>query len=86
MYINHSIVKDFGKVLLFSKTTISEQIKTYMAEHGYNVKSCDIYPVELEFIDGADIVLFKFVHYSTPTATIEPYYKIMFIYKNEQLP
>lgn len=79
---NNKIRKDFGSVLLKNKTNIYEQIRTYMKENGYNVEHCDICSVETESSKGKDVVKFKFVHYSVPTMSTEPYYKIEFIYEN----
>ena len=79
---NNEIKKDFGSISLKKKTNIYEQIKTYMKENGYNVKCCDICSVKTESSKKKDIVKFKFVHYSIPTMSTEPYYKIEFIYEN----
>jgi hypothetical protein len=72
--------KDFGSVLLKNKIDIYDQIKTYMKENGYNTKYCDVCSVNCKSLEKKDIVIFKFVHHSTPTMSTEPYYKIEFTY------
>jgi len=50
-----------------------------MELNGYNVKYCDICNVEPEWLNDEEVdIKFKFVHYSVPTASTEPYYHIRF--------
>ena len=52
-----------------------------MDKHGYDIKTCDVCSVKSDgVIDNKESVLFKFVHYSTPTMATEPYFKIEFLY------
>jgi len=78
---NSDIKKDFGLVVINEKTDLRQQIKEYMKESGYNVDGCDVCSVKCDSIENRDIVLFKLVHYSTPTMSTEPYYRIEFMYE-----
>lgn len=79
---NKEIKKDFGTVVLKERTTdVRQQVKTFMSENGYNVKECDVCSVKCDESEDGDVVMFKFVHYFTPTMLTEPYYKIEFIYE-----
>jgi hypothetical protein len=70
------IKKDLGKVTEV-KSDVYNQIKDYMANSGYNVKTCDICSV----VEYGNVIFFKFVHYSIPTMATEKYYRIEFAYK-----
>lgn len=56
-----------------------DEIKNYMDKEGYNVKYCDICSITQGVKDEEqNEIFFKFVHYSVPTMSTEPYYKIIF--------
>ena len=55
------------------------EIHKYMEANGFNVKNCDICNMESEFSDGKCDVKFKFVHYSVPSASSQPYRQITFV-------
>jgi hypothetical protein len=78
--VEKNIKKDFGSVSIKNRTDIYEQIRSYMEQHGYNVKNCDVCSIENESFDDRDVVKFKFVHYSVRSMVTEPYYKIEFTY------
>jgi hypothetical protein len=77
----NKIKRDFGVVTLKNKTDIRQQIKDHMRLKGYAVDRCDVCSVDSTTVDNKDVVLFKFVHFATPTMATEPYYKIEFIYE-----
>ena len=79
---NNKIVKDFGSVQIKDRTSIYDQIRSYMRNNGYNVGYCDICAIETTSFPFKDVVKFKFVHYSVPSMSTEPYYKIIFTYEN----
>ena len=79
---NTSIKEDFGIVKVETKTTLGQQIKEFMEPKGFNVAGCDVCSMRVEErTDEKDVVLFKFVHWTVPTAETEPFYKIEFKYK-----
>ena len=77
---NTNIGLDFG-VVVMNKTNIFDQIKRHLDFDGYNIEDSDVCSVRIQESDvNKDVVLFKFVHYTTPTAETEPFYKIEFQY------
>lgn len=77
---NTNIGLDFG-VVKTDKTSTFDQIKRHMDSEGYNLEGSDVCSVRIQESDNEkEVVLFKFVHYSVPTAETEPFYKIEFHY------
>ena len=73
--MSKEIKKDFGQVIIPKMKNRYEMIHDFMESHGFNVKYCDI----CNIVEEDSILLFKFVHWSVPTAMTEPYYKIEFV-------
>ena len=75
---------NYGTVKVNTPITKAEfneyrEIYKYMEANGFNVKACDICNIESEFSNGKCDIKFKFVHYSVPSASSEPYRQITFV-------
>ena len=61
---------------------VRTSIKEILRNTGYDVDKCDICSVDVTLVDKKDAyyptahVLFKFVHYTVPTMSTEPYWLI----------
>ena len=74
--------KNLGTHQVETLENVRHSIKEILRNTGYDVDKCDICSVDVTLVGEKDAyyptahVLFKFVHYTVPTMSTEPYWLI----------
>ena len=79
---NVEIARDFGTVTV-KRESVYQLLRNLLDPNKFNTEFCDICSEKWFETNEGTVVLFKFVHYSVPTMTTEPYWKVIFTYEDE---
>ena len=79
---NVEIARDFGTVTV-KRESVYQLLRNLLDPNKFNTEFCDICSENWFETNEDTVVLFKFVPYSVPTMTTEPYWKVIFTYEDE---